>query len=441
MGVWERSAEGKEIASKNPFLQAEYKNILSDFTPSDVIGSPYSIYNYRVDSILGGEVGLSAFRHRLLEKEKLLLLDYVPNHLSIDNHLIFVKPEMFLSGNQEDLKANPSEFFSKRGRVYAHGKDPYFAPWTDTVQINAFSSETRQIAINTLLNIATKADGVRCDMAMLLINEVFKNTWGDKVGNPPNIDFWEEIISKVKKHHPNFIFIAEVYWDLEWRLQQQGFDYCYDKRLYDRLIQGNVQSIKAHLNAEWDFQRRLVRFIENHDEQRAIFAFGKRKSMAAASIILTLPGAPLIFDGQTEGYSKKLPIQLGREPLEEMDTELKEFYENLLEITSNNDFTFGKWNLCEINPIKKFNEVNLNIIAYLWQFNERNHLIVVNYGSDNSIAHVKIDGIEFNNEEWVFEDVLNKKVYIYQGSNISNYGLYVDLDPWKAHIFDIYVHP
>lgn len=441
MGVWERSAEGREIASKDTCLEGEYKKILSDFSPADVIGSPYSIYNYRVDSILGGEEGLAVFRRNLVETGKFLLLDYVPNHLSLDNQLIFSKPEMFLSGTQGDLRDKPNEYFSKRGGIYAHGKDPYFPPWNDTVQINAFSSDARQVAIDTLLNIASKSDGVRCDMAMLLLNDIFKKIWDDKVGKPPKMDFWEEIIPKVKKKHPNFLFIAEVYWEMEWNLQQQGFDYCYDKRLYDRLLQGNAQSVKAHLEADWDFQRKLVRFIENHDEQRAVDAFGKRKSMAAAIIMLTLPGAHLMFDGQVNGYSKKLPIQLGRAPLQREDSELQEFYENLLDITSNDDFFGGKWRLCEIYPLNDNDNFYLSLLAYLWQFNNNNHLVVVNYGAYSSKAHIKINGLEFGNGEWIFEDVLNKKIYLYDGKNIHDFGLFVELSPWKAHIFKLYHRP
>ena len=36
-------------------------------------------------------------------------------------------------------------------------------------------------------------------------------------------------------------FIAEVYWDLEWTLHQQGFDYTYDKRFYDHLGEGEAR--------------------------------------------------------------------------------------------------------------------------------------------------------------------------------------------------------
>lgn len=77
-----------------------------------------------------------------------------------------------------------------------------------------------------LLRIAAQCDGVRCDMAMLLLPEVFARTWHREMA-----PFWSAVIPRVRERVPGFTFMAEVYWDLEWTMQQQGFDYAYDKRL------------------------------------------------------------------------------------------------------------------------------------------------------------------------------------------------------------------
>ena len=120
--------------------------------------------------------------------------------------------------------------------MLANGRDPYSAAWPDVVQLNAFSPDLRDAQVDTLRDIADQCDGVRCDMAMLMMNETFARTWGERVGAAPAGDYWPEVIAAVREGHPDFCFIAEAYWDLEWALQQQGFDYCYDKRLYDRLL-------------------------------------------------------------------------------------------------------------------------------------------------------------------------------------------------------------
>ncbi len=123
-----------------------------------------------------------------------------------------------------------------------------FPPWKDTVQINFYSREARDFLIDILFNLTELCDGVRCDMAMLPLNNIFFNTWIGVIKKygfeKPEKEFWEEAISAVKKKRQDFLFIAETYWDLEWQLQNLGFDFTYDKRLTDRLVAGNIQPNK-----------------------------------------------------------------------------------------------------------------------------------------------------------------------------------------------------
>ena len=436
MGVWERSPKGREIAINHPDLQEEYRNALRYFSTDDVVGSPYAVHYYHVDSHLGGQEGLINFRKQLVDRGLLLLLDYVPNHVSIDHVWTLEKSDVFIEGIFEEQIAKPNEFFSVGGRVYAHGKDPNFPPWTDTVQINAFSKEARQKTINTLLNIAEQCDGVRCDMAMLLINEVFKRTWGERGGKPLEKEFWRDVIPAIKEKFPNFKFIAEVYWDLEWELQQQGFDYCYDKKLYERLIHDDARSIQTHLMADWNYQSKLVRFIENHDEQRAVKRFGEKKSKAAAIITLTLPGARLIQEGQPRGHTIKLPVQLRRRPMEESNSELVVFYNKLLKIIPGKELGKGQWSLCKVEPVGKDASYE-NLIAYIWEINNLRQLTVVNFSTYLTQGHIRIGGLHYGSNNWTFTDLLTQKKYTYKGEDLDNYGLYVDLDSWKFQIFDI----
>ncbi|MFX0042042.1 MAG: alpha-amylase family glycosyl hydrolase [Candidatus Hodarchaeota archaeon] len=437
MGVWERSPDGRRIALERQDLQNEYHKALHDFGENDVVGSPYSIYYYHVNSKLGGRDGLTEFRKQLQGHGIRLILDYVPNHVSIDHMWILEKSDVFITGTLEDLMTNPNGFFSVGETVYANGRDPYFDPWTDTIQINAFSREARKKAINTLLSIAELCDGVRCDMAMLMTNEVFKNTWKEKAGAPLEKEFWKEVIPIVKEKFPHFSFIAEVYWNMEWELIQQGFDYCYDKRLYDRLAHENPDAVREHLKAEFDYQRKLVRFIENHDEPRAIEKFGEERSKAAAIIALNLPGARLIHEGQTRGYKIKLPVQLGRRPIEEENTKLLDFYKNLLKIIPGREFEKANWSLCKVEPIIIDDLSYQNIISYLWEYNDIFRLVVVNYGSSHVKAHIRLKQIKFDLEDWNFTDLLHQKNYNYKGADLDEFGLYIDLNPWDGHIFDI----
>ena len=124
---------------------------------------------------------------------------------------------------------------------------PISLPWTDTAQVNAFHPGLRKAAIETVSSIAAQCDGMRCDMAMLLITSIFERTWGQRAGKQPATEYWQELIQAVRKKYPDALFMAEAYWELESALQQQGFNYCYDKRLYDRLAHENAASVRLHL--------------------------------------------------------------------------------------------------------------------------------------------------------------------------------------------------
>jgi len=437
MGVWERSPIGREIAVNHEGLQEEYRKTLRYSNTQDVVGSPYSVYYYHISSHLGGPDALKSFREDLKKRDILLILDYVPNHVSIDHLWTLEKSDVFIKGTLNELMTKPYDFFSVGDTVYAYGKDPNFPPWTDTVQINAFSAEARSKAINTLLSIAQQCDGVRCDMAMLMTTSVFNKTWGDKAGSFPETEFWEEIILAVKKKYPDFKFIAEVYWDMEWDLIQQGFDYCYDKRLYERLASFNVENIKNHLEADLDYQSKLLRFIENHDEPRAITTFEYEPSKAASVIATTLPGACLIFEGQTRGSRIKIPVQIGRRPVEEEDIDLKGFYEKLLRAIPGKEFDDANWSLCNAKLAGQDDESYKNIISYQWLTEDQILLIAVNYSSNYSKAHIITNNINYGQNNWRFTDLLVGNEYNYKGKDLENYGLYIELEGWKSHIFRV----
>jgi len=235
MGVWERSPFAIRIATGNPGPLAEFRQVLPDFKITDVAGSPYAIRRYVVDPHLGGSRGLETARKELARHEIRLVLDFVPNHVAPDHPWVSDHPEYFIQGAQKDLSNAPNSFLQVKRVIFANGRDPNYLPWSDVLQLNVFHPGLRQAAIQTVKGIASQCDGIRCDMAMLLVNDVFKKTWGLRAGPPPKAEYWEEVIPAVRKAYPAFLFMAEVYWGMEQNLQGQGFDLCYDKRPYDPL--------------------------------------------------------------------------------------------------------------------------------------------------------------------------------------------------------------
>jgi Alpha amylase, catalytic domain len=305
------------------------------------------VRRYVVDQHLGGPEGLAVARAELSKRGMNLLLDWVPNHVAPDHPWAHEHFEYFIRGNHDDLRNDPSSFIELGGRVVALGRDPFFPAWPDVLQLNAFESGLRQAVIETLSRIAQQCDGVRCDMAMLFLNHVFEPTWGGRAGPRPATEYWEDVIPAVKSRHSGFLFIAEAYWDLEWELQQLGFDFCYDKKIYDRLEHSNAEDIRLHLCADPAYGDKLLRFIENHDEPRAAAIFSGAKLRTVTLTIATLPGLRMFHEGQFEGRKVRPPVFLGSRPDEPVDEDLQRFSLKLMQAVNHPVFRGGEWGLCE----------------------------------------------------------------------------------------------
>ena len=432
MGVWERSPEGIRISNENVGLQNDFLRALPDYTPADNVGSAYSVHRYVVDAHLGGPEGLATARQMLAQRGLRLILDFVPNHVALDHPWVFEHPEYFVRGTREDLAQAPSAFFEASGTVIANGRDPYFPPWQDVAQLNAFSPGLRQAAGETLNLIAGQCDGIRCDMAMLLLNRIFEYTWDGRAGGHPPEEYWREVISTVRLQHPETLFLAEVYWDLEWELMQLGFDYCYDKRLYDRLEHDSAESIRLHLTAGLDYQDRLVRFIENHDEARAAAKFSPEKERAAAVTMMTIPGAKLLYEGQCEGRRVRPPVFLRRRPVEPIDADLRAFYHTLLAAVRGTGLREGEWQLCERKGWPD-NSSYSNLGAWCWKHGRELYVVVANLSKYQSQGLVRMPWDELAGGTWYLRDVLSGDIFERDGGEMQSAGLYVDLPGWKFH--------
>ena len=436
MGVWERSPLGLELALEVDALQKALTRAVPDWTPADVVGSPYCIRDYIVDPALGGPAGLAAARQELAARGMALILDFVSNHVAPDHAWVTEHPDYFIRGTAGDLAAEPGDYYKTGEVIVALGRDPYFPSWPDVVQLNAFSPELRRAAIDTLRAIASQCDGVRCDMAMLMTVQVFGRSWGERAGPPPAEEYWREVIPAVRKEHPDFCFIAEVYWGLESEMQAQGFDYCYDKRLYDYVAHGTPTDVREHLSSEPAYQDRLVRFIENHDEARAAAVFPAGRALAAAIAAYTLPGAKLFHQGQFEGYTVQLPVYLTRRPPSPVDGALRAFYRRLTNVIGHPVLRQGEWQLCPLSGWPD-NTSHNNLVAWCWQMDGRRRLIVVNLSSHTSQARVQLPWPDLAGRNWLFEDVMDETVYERGGDEVLNMGLFVELAPWGRHFFTL----
>ena len=435
MGVWERSPAGIAIALANDGLMDSFRRALPDFDGRGC-GRLAVLHPELLRRRAPGWAGRARRRagRRSPSGGSRLILDFVPNHVAPDHPWTAAHPGYFVRGSDDDLARDPASFVRVGGSVLANGRDPYFPAWPDVVQLNAFSADLRGAVIETVTSIASQCDGVRCDMAMLTMNDTFERTWGDRGGPRPDADYWPTVIPAVRSAFPDFVFIAEAYWDLEWALQQQGFDYCYDKRLYDRLVHDGAEQVRGHLTADIAYQEALVRFIENHDEPRAAATFPGPKARAAAVAALTQTGARLVHEGQLEGRTVQLPVFLARRPDEPVDPELKAFYERLLTALADPVFRVGEWELAGCAGWEG-NDTWQSLVAWGWR-GESRRLVVVNLGDAPASGHVSLPWDELRGHAWRLDDPTTGEHYERSGDDLVN-GLYVALDPWGWNLFTL----
>jgi hypothetical protein len=447
LGIWQTGAAGRASSRANAAWREEFKTALSDLTDDDVSGSPFAVIAYAADRDFGGNEALARFRQRLAERGVRLMLDFVPNHTALDHPWVATHSEFYISGTDDDLAREPANYCrlaTPTGpHVFAFGRDPNYPGWPDVLQLNYRHPGVRAAMADELLKVAGLCDGVRCDMAMLLLPEIIQRTWRDRslpAGGAATADspFWPEAIARVRSKFPKFKFMAEVYWDLEWTLQQQGFDYTYDKRLYDRLHSGDAAGVHTHLQADFDFQRKLVRFLENHDEPRAAAAFPWPMHQAAATITFFVPGLRLLHEGQCEARKIRLSMHLGRRPIETSEPATQAFYGRLLECLSREEVREGQWQLLDCRSAWEGNPTAERFIAMSWTGPSGGRLLViVNYGPTQGQCFVELGWPNLAGKQIRFRDLMSPANYDRNGNDLAARGLFLDLPPWGYHAFSV----
>jgi hypothetical protein len=437
LSVWRTGPAGQRVSRTNPEWRHEFEATLPDLREEDIGGSGFAITGYIVHPELGGDAALARLRERLRSRGLRLMLDFVPNHTALDHPWLDTHPEYYVAGSELDLVRTPQNY-TRIKRMHgelllAHGRDPYFAGWPDTLQLDYANPATQEAMAGELLKIAGQCDGVRCDMAMLVLPDIFERTWGRRT--PP---FWPGATAHVREKVPGFCFMAEVYWDLEWTMLQQGFDYAYDKRLYDRLREGHARPVREHLWAGLDFQDRLARFLENHDEPRASSTFAPAVHEAAAVITFLSPGLRFFHQGQLEGRTRRISPHLVRAPLEPVDPARQQFYAGLLAVLRQPAVREGRWQLLECAPAWEGNWTRDAFLAWAWEGpNGQRLLVAVNYASHQSQCYVRLPFAGLAGRTVQLDDLMSPATYDRDGAELGSRGLYLDLPAWGYHVFDV----
>jgi hypothetical protein len=442
LGVWTTGPAARAVSRSRADWRVGFREALPDLREGDITGSPFAIQAYDVAPEYGADAALARLRERAARRGLRLLLDFVPNHVSPDHPWVTEHPEWLVEGAEADLARQPANWVRLGRRIFAHGRDPYFPGWADTVQLDYRHPGLRGAMLGELRRVAARCDGVRCDMAMLVLPEVFARTWGERSPGRPGAapadgSFWRQAVPAVRAERPGFVFMAEVYWDLEWEMMQQGFDYAYDKRLYDRLREGHAGPVRGHLCASPDFQLRSARFLENHDEPRAAATFPPERHRAAAVLTFFPPGLRFFHEGQLEGRKVHVSMHLGRRPDEPPDLALRAFHERLLAVLARQEVHEGRWMLCDCRAAWEGNPTWRGFVVMAWEGDGRRRLLAtVNYGPTQAqcFTQVPFQGLR---GKVVLRDLLGDARYERDASELAAKGLYLDLPPWGRNAFAV----
>jgi hypothetical protein len=447
MGVWPTGPGSRREALRWPDVRRQYDEALPGWTDVDVVGSPYAISAYHVAPALGGDRALAAFRARLAERGMGLILDFVANHTGLDHVWAVQRPHLYVGAPVEAGAFGPAAVRrrSARGEQFlAHGKDPYFPPWTDTLQLDHRRAETRRAVQEQLVSVAHRCDGVRCDMAMLVLNDVFFRTWAgapllDRSAADDDVEsheFWSEAISQVRAEHPEFLFCAEAYWGTQQRLVELGFDFAYDKELYD-LIMKRAPSTGRYVRDVGENNLRRIHFLENHDEPRVNTRLGRAEHRAAALLILSLPGLRLLHDGQTRGLRHFARIQLRRRADEADDEDVVFLYDTLLRALNLSFVGQGDGVVVDVEAAWAGNESHASLCVIQWQAgnDERFDVVVVNTAGHRVQGYARIHIQSTVDVAWTLVNVLGTEHFERAGAELKHRGLYLDVAPYAAQLF------
>ena len=436
MGVWTSGPAAREHALTAAGLLAEFDGVLPGWKDRDVAGSPYAIAAYTVPRDLGGLSGLKKFRRQLHQHGLKLLLDFVPNHVGLDHPWCAMQPELFVQANPADVLTVGSRTARAPVRL-CHGRDPYFHPWTDTVQLDYRRADTRALMTGELKRIARLCDGVRCDMAMLLLSDVFAQTWHAHPcrGEAAAGEFWQEAIAAVREQRPDFLLLAEAYWDRERDLLNLGFDFAYHKPVTDAVYE-RPDALQQVLLDSADWLPRGAHFLENHDERRAASRLDLDPHRVAAFAMLTLPGMRLLHEGQLEGFQIRTPVQLTRRPPEAVDEAVQALYERLLSIVAKTAVGRGTGEVLLPRAAWVDNPTAKWFVLVQWQLApEEFYLAVANLAPHPSQCYAPLTVANLAQGDWQLFDLLSDQGHERAGAELQTRGLYLDVPAHATQLF------
>jgi len=297
------------------------------------------------------------------------ILDMVPNHVGIVSRWVVEHPDWFVwrednpypwytyggpdLSNDDRVAIHIEDHYYDRTdaavvfkrtdrhtgheRYVYHGNDGTSMPWNDTAQLNYLNPEVREAVIQTILHVARQFPVIRFDAAMTLAKRHFQRLWFPEPGTGGAIptraeagmtkdefnaaipaEFWREVVDRVAAEAPDTLLLAEAFWLLEgYFVRTLGMHRVYNSAfmvmLRDEDNAKYRQVMKNTLEFDPEVLRRFVNFMNNPDERTAIDQFGNGdKYFGVCTLMVTMPGLPMLGHGQIEGFAEKYGMEFRR---------------------------------------------------------------------------------------------------------------------------------
>ncbi|RYD79187.1 MAG: alpha-amylase [Sphingobacteriales bacterium] len=471
-------------------------------------GSPYAIRDYYdVNPDLAVDVKnrmreFEALVKRTHAKSLKVIIDFVPNHVARSYHS-YTKPKNVIDfGVKDDVKkafSAQNDFYYIPGQslvvptngqktplsilqdgkfdenpAKATGNDaftasPKYDDWYETIKLNygVDYQNGRQNHFEPIPPVWTKmrdilifwtkkgVDGFRCDMAEMV-----------------PIAFWNWVIPQVKQVNPDLIFLGEAYNPQVYKqyLEEGKFDYLYDKvGLYDglkRLIRNEPSADVKDIRYVWQkesagFGKHMLRFLENHDEERiasAGFAGKAELALPAMVVSATLGSGPvMLYFGQEVGEPGKGAEGFGGDDnrttifdywgvpnhqkwmngglfdghkLNAAQQNLRAYYKQLLKVTTQSDAVING----EIYDVPQTGNMNNRMYAFIRYSGKQRLLVIANFDRNQTLeANIEIPDsiLKVKNSSPVTDLLTDRKLNIPAGTSIP-----VKLGPVSAQVIE-----
>ncbi|MFW6252729.1 MAG: alpha-amylase family glycosyl hydrolase [bacterium] len=501
IGLWERSAASKRI-----------KHLCGN---PDAEASAYSLHDYQIANRLGGWEGLENLRARCEERGIRLASDMVPNHTGIDSAWVHEHPDWFVqlpwspfpgySFNGENLSSDPEtgiyledhyydrtdaavvfkrvDHRSGEERFIYHGNDGTQMPWNDTAQLDFTNEEVREAVIQTILQVARNFSIIRFDAAMTLARKHVQRLWFPEPGSGGDIasrsehgmtkeeflkhmprEFWRDVVDRVAAEVPDTLLLAEAFWMMEgYFVRTLGMHRVYNSAFMNMLKNEENekyrQTVKNTLEFDPQILKRFVNFMNNPDEETAVAQFGKGdKYFGVATLMLTMPGLPMVGHGQIEGYAEKYGMEYSRAYWDEsIDTDLVARHERELFPLARRRWMFAEVEEFELYDVhRQHGGVAESVFAYSNQVDGAKSLVLYNNAYDRVVGSIRHStGVKRGEDESLSSRSLGDALglrnrgdayallhehvsdlwYIRNAAEIHEHGLSVILEGYETQVF------